>query len=142
LHVRGDAGRLEQVFLNLLTNAIDHAHGSATIDVAVRRSGNQARVEIQDHGQGIAPQDLAMLFEAYSRLGRAQRVGGLGLGLFVSREIVVAHGGEITATSRIGDGTTVAVTLPAEPLRAKPRRPAGNAPRARSRSRSAKAAAT
>jgi two-component system CheB/CheR fusion protein len=113
--VRGDAGRLEQVFLNLLANAVEHAPGSTSIDVAVRRSGGSAVVEVRDHGDGIAPEDMSLVFEAYTRLRHPQSVTGLGLGLFVSREIVVAHGGSITATSRLGDGTTIAVRLPVAP---------------------------
>ena len=108
LIVRGDAGRLEQVFLNLLANAVEHAGGSGDIDVVVRRSGTFAVVEVRDHGDGIAAEDLSVVFEAYTRLRHPQRATGLGLGLFVSREIVAAHGGTITATSRIGDGTTSA----------------------------------
>jgi two-component system, chemotaxis family, CheB/CheR fusion protein len=115
LMVRGDAGRLEQVFLNLLANAVEHAGGSGGIDVAVRRSGGFAVVEVRDHGDGIAPEDLSIVFEAYTRLRHPQRATGLGLGLFVSREIVAAHGGSITATSKIGDGTTISVRLPATP---------------------------
>ena len=115
LIVRGDAGRLEQVFLNLLANAVEHAGGSGGIDVAVRRSGGFAVVDVRDHGDGIAAEDLSIVFEAYTRLRHPQRATGLGLGLFVSREIVAAHGGSITATSRIGDGTTISVRLPAAP---------------------------
>ena len=55
-----------------------------------------------------------MLFEAYTRLGQPQTVSGLGLGLFVAREIIAAHGGSITVTSEIGTGTTFTVRLPAE----------------------------
>jgi two-component system CheB/CheR fusion protein len=113
--VRGDAGRLEQVFLNLLANAVEHAPGSTSIDVAVRRSGGSAVVEVRDHGDGIAAEDVSLVFEAYTRLRHPQSVTGLGLGLFVSREIVIAHGGSITATSRLGDGTTIAVRLPVAP---------------------------
>ncbi len=115
LMVLGDAGRLEQVFLNLLTNAIEHAGGSDAIDVAVRRSARSAVVVVRDHGAGIADEELSTVFEAYTRLRRPKRAAGLGLGLFVSREIVAAHGGSITATSRPGDGTTIAVRLPALP---------------------------
>lgn len=115
LTVRGDAGRLEQVFLNLLANALEHAAGSGAIDVVVRRSGGFAVVEVRDYGGGIAAEDLSIVFEAYTRLRQPQRATGLGLGLFVSREIVAAHGGTITATSRIGDGTTISVRLPAAP---------------------------
>ncbi|MEO8437150.1 MAG: CheR family methyltransferase [Chloroflexota bacterium] len=119
LMVLGDTGRLEQVFLNLLTNAIEHGSGSDTIDVVVHRSGRHAVVEVRDHGDGIADEDLATVFEAYTRLRRPQPATGLGLGLFVSREIVAAHGGSITATSRLGDGTKIVVRLPAFPARSK-----------------------
>jgi two-component system CheB/CheR fusion protein len=120
LTVRGDAGRLEQVFLNLLANAVEHAAGSSAIDVVVRRSGGFAVVEVRDHGDGIPAEDLSIVFEAYTRLRQPQRATGLGLGLFVSREIVAAHGGTITATSQIGDGTIISVRLPAAPRTAKP----------------------
>jgi two-component system CheB/CheR fusion protein len=116
LIVRGDAGRLEQVFLNLLANAVEHAAGSGAIDVVVRRSGRFAVVDVRDHGDGIPAEDLSIVFEAYTRLRHPQRATGLGLGLFVSREIVAAHGGSITATSRIGEGTTISVRLPASPV--------------------------
>jgi two-component system CheB/CheR fusion protein len=115
LEVRGDAGRLEQVFLNLLANAVEHAPGTDVIEVSVRRSGESAVATVRDHGKGIATEDLARMFEAYSRLGRPNRSSGLGLGLYVSREIVVAHGGTITAKSGLGVGTTFEVRLPIEP---------------------------
>ncbi|HEY8818214.1 MAG TPA: CheR family methyltransferase [Candidatus Limnocylindrales bacterium] len=113
LIVNGDAGRLAQVFLNLLANAIEHAGGSGAIEVTVRRSGAFAQVQVRDHGRGIAPEDLSILFEAYSRVGGRQRNRGLGLGLFVAREIVMAHEGTISATSTVGEGTTFTVRLPA-----------------------------
>ncbi|MEA2630206.1 MAG: two-component system, chemotaxis family, CheB/CheR fusion protein [Chloroflexota bacterium] len=123
LTVLGDAGRLEQVFLNLIANAIEHASGPGTIDVSVRRSGRQAVADVRDHGPGIGADDLSGLFEAYGRLGNQQRATGLGLGLFVSREIVIAHGGSIKATSVVGEGTTFSVRLPANPaVDAKPAR--------------------
>jgi two-component system, chemotaxis family, CheB/CheR fusion protein len=142
LDVRGDAGRLEQVFLNLLANAIEHAPGTDVIDVTVRRSGGSAVVKVRDHGKGIASDDLTRMFEAYSRLGRSNRASGLGLGLFVSREIVAAHGGTITATSRLGIGTTFEVRLPIESApartpasRATRSRPASAKPRAKSKAK-------
>ena len=148
LMVLGDAGRLEQVFLNLMANAVEHASGSGTIDVTIRRSAGQAVVEVRDHGDGIDADDLSFLFEAYTRLGRPQRNAGLGLGLFVSREIVVAHGGTITATSQIGDGTMFEVRLPTIPASTrsrtgttKPRARTAKSPasKAKPRARSAKA---
>ena len=122
VRVRADAGRLEQVFLNLLANATEHAPGSETIDVTVRASSDRAEVTVRDHGPGVAPEDLRTMFEAYTRLGHPHRLAGLGLGLYVAREIVTAHGGEIEATSRVGKGTVMTVSLPLARIRARARR--------------------
>jgi two-component system CheB/CheR fusion protein len=124
LRIRGDAGRLEQVFLNLVANAIEHAGGSGSIDVSVRRSDGFAVVTVRDHGRGIAAEDLAALFEAYVRLGSPKGSTGLGLGLFVAREIVAAHGGTITVTSQLGSGSTFTVRLPAMSAAAQRPKPA------------------
>jgi two-component system CheB/CheR fusion protein len=111
VRVRADAGRLGQVLLNLLGNAIEHAPRSASIDVAVRRAGQTAEIEVRDHGDGIPPDRLPRLFEAYGRLGQSRRTG-LGLGLYLAREIVTAHGGLIDISSVEGEGATVTVRLP------------------------------
>jgi two-component system CheB/CheR fusion protein len=108
--VRADAGRLEQVFVNLLANAVEHAAASP-IDVIVRRSGSSAIVEVRDHGPGIASSVLPQLFQPYARLGQKPSAG-LGLGLYLAREIVTAHGGSIDAASSLGEGTTIVVRLP------------------------------
>jgi two-component system CheB/CheR fusion protein len=110
--VRADPGRLEQVFLNLLSNAIEHAPESKAIEVQVKRSGRNAEISVRDHGPGVASEDLRTMFEAYTRLGQPHRGSGLGLGLYVAREIVTAHGGEIEATSIVGTGTLLTVRLP------------------------------
>ena len=112
LRLRGDPDRLAQVILNLLANAIEHAANTATIDVSVRRSARYAEIDVVDHGEGIPADSVPTLFEPYARLGQARRRMGLGLGLFVAREIVAAHGGEIAVTSRAGEGTTVTFRLP------------------------------
>jgi len=109
--IQGDAGRLGQVFVNLLANAVEHAAASPTIDVTVRRSGSVAVVEVCDHGPGIASNVLPQLFQPYTRLGQKPSAG-LGLGLYLAREIVTAHGGTIAAVSTLGSGTTIVVRLP------------------------------
>jgi two-component system CheB/CheR fusion protein len=108
--VRADAGRLEQVFVNLLANAVEHA-AKSTIDVTVRRSGSYAVVEVRDDGPGIASNVLPQLFQPYARLGQKASTG-LGLGLYLAREIVTAHGGTIEAESNLGEGTVIIVRLP------------------------------
>jgi two-component system CheB/CheR fusion protein len=112
VRVRGDAARLGQVFLNLMSNAIEHAPSSTTVDVTVSRVGRNAQVKVRDYGDGIAADGLPKLFQAYARLGHGRRRSGLGLGLYVAREIVTAHGGRIELSSRPGEGTTITVELP------------------------------
>ena len=75
------------------------------------RSGTFAVVEVCDHGPGIAAEVMPQLFQPYTRLGHKPSAG-LGLGLYLAREIVTAHGGTIEATSAFGAGTTVVVRLP------------------------------
>ena len=111
LRLKGDAGRLEQIFVNVLGNAVEHSAGTPTIEVSVRRSGGSAVVEVVDHGQGIASTELPLVFQPYVRLGGRQSAG-LGLGLYLAKEIVTAHGGTIEISSRRRKGTTITVRLP------------------------------
>jgi len=120
IRIQADGGRLEQVFVNLLANAVEHAAASPTIDVNVHQSGSTAVVEVRDHGPGIAAHDLPLLFQPYARLGK-KTSGGLGLGLYLAREIVTAHGGTIEAESKLGKGTAIIVHLPLGKPRAKSR---------------------
>jgi two-component system CheB/CheR fusion protein len=115
--IEGDEQRLEQVILNLLTNAANHAADSPCIDVRLRRVDSQAELDVQDYGPGIVPTDLANIFSRFYRTGRAGQLpgGGLGLGLYIAREITVAHGGTIDVRSTIGEGTTFTVRLPLGP---------------------------
>ena len=108
----------EQVFVNLLSNAVEHAATSPTIDVTVRRSGSVAVVEVRDHGPGIASNVMPQLFQPYTRLG-SKPSAGLGLGLYLAREIVTAHGGTIEAESTLGEGTVIVVRLPLGKRRAR-----------------------
>jgi two-component system CheB/CheR fusion protein len=109
--LHGDAVRLEQVFVNLLSNAVEHAQSSPTIDVNISKAGSTAAVEVCDQGPGIPPEVLPLLFKPYARLGH-RASSGLGLGLYLAREIVTAHGGTIEAESNFGEGTVITVRLP------------------------------
>jgi two-component system CheB/CheR fusion protein len=114
LRVAGDAGRLEQVLLNLLTNAFAYAPSEGAVEVRLRRVGGDAVLTVQDDGQGIAADQLPHLFSRYYQVARPDRPsqGGLGLGLFICQEVVAAHGGRIDVTSTEGKGTTFTVWLP------------------------------
>nr|BDT38128.1 CHASE domain-containing protein [Myxococcus sp. MH1] len=108
---RWDRLRLEQVLTNLMSNALKYGHG-APVDVRVRGDAELARVEVQDRGIGIAPEDAARVFDRFERAVSSRHYGGLGLGLFITRQLVEAHGGRILLESRPGEGSTFIVHLP------------------------------
>ncbi len=114
LRVRGDAGRLEQVLFNLLTNAFAHAPNETPVDVRLRRVGAEIALEVQDYGRGIAADQLPHLFARFYQVARLDRPSqaGLGLGLFICQELATAHGGRIAVASTEGAGTTFSVWLP------------------------------
>ncbi|MGZ3640456.1 MAG: ATP-binding protein, partial [Ktedonobacterales bacterium] len=118
LVVMADSVRLEQVVLNLLSNAIKYAPGTQRIDVRLRRvegaAGAEAQLEVQDYGSGISAVDLPQIFTRYFQSTQTTSEGpdGLGLGLFITKELVTAHEGTITVTSLVGQGTTFTVRLP------------------------------
>ncbi|HLH25032.1 MAG TPA: CheR family methyltransferase [Chloroflexota bacterium] len=117
LVVEGDARRLQQVGLNLLTNAIKYAAGTEFIDVGLRRINGHAELTVQDYGPGIPAADQPNVFSRfYQAAGADSRArGGLGLGLYICRAIVEAHGGTIDLRSREGEGATFTVRLPLRP---------------------------
>ncbi|HLV99269.1 MAG TPA: chemotaxis protein CheB [Ktedonobacterales bacterium] len=114
LSVSGDTGRLEQILLNLLNNAMTYAPQSKQIDVRVRQVENEAEVQVQDYGQGIPQADLPHLFSRFYQAARSDRQTkrGLGLGLYIVRELVTAHNGRISVDSSEGKGTTFTIRLP------------------------------
>ncbi|HEX3722586.1 MAG TPA: ATP-binding protein, partial [Nitrolancea sp.] len=112
--VAADAGRLEQVVLNLLRNAITYAPNTECIDVRVNRVDGCALIEVIDQGMGISAIDLPHLFTRFYQVKRQDRParGGLGLGLFISKQIVDAHSGRIEVSSTEGEGATFRIFLP------------------------------
>jgi signal transduction histidine kinase len=113
--VTGDALRLEQVVVNLVTNAIKYTPAGGHLRVIVERSGDEAIFRVIDDGVGIAEDMLAVVFELFAQVDRTldRSNGGLGIGLTLVRSLVELHGGRVEATSEgIGKGTTISVTLP------------------------------
>ncbi|AZD02691.1 hybrid sensor histidine kinase/response regulator [Pseudomonas chlororaphis] len=106
-----DEFRIEQVISNLLTNALRYG-AKSPIEVRVYSTGGQARVEVRDHGIGISEENQARIFQQFERVSVNHAVAGLGLGLFISEQIVTAHGGTIEVDSRIGEGALFRVCLP------------------------------
>jgi len=108
-----DEFRIEQVVSNLLTNALRYG-GRSPIQVRVYREGNEARVEVQDRGIGISAENQKRIFQQFERVSAKTVVAGLGLGLFISEQIVAAHGGSIVVESEINEGALFRVCLPIE----------------------------
>ncbi|MRG91854.1 AAA family ATPase [Polyangium spumosum] len=108
---RWDPHRLEQVVTNLLTNAIKFGE-RAPIEITVTAEDRVARLAVTDHGIGIPAEVQAQLFERFRRGVSSQHYGGLGLGLYITRTIVEAHGGRIRLSSEVGRGSTFCVELP------------------------------
>ena len=109
-----DRLRLEQVLTNLLSNAFKFGQGKP-ITLTVGCDGERAVLGVQDEGLGISLADQQRVFGRFERAVPTHRFGGLGLGLYIAREIVEAHGGEISLASTPGAGTTFTITLPRVP---------------------------
>lgn len=112
-----DRFRLEQVITNLLTNALRYGQGSP-ITLEVLHDCAHALIRISDQGMGVAPEDQERIFQRFERANTASALGGLGLGLYICREIVERHGGTIRVESTLGQGATFIVELPGAHARA------------------------
>ncbi|MGC3997791.1 MAG: ATP-binding protein [Anaeromyxobacter sp.] len=108
-----DPARMDQVVSNLLSNAIKYGRGSP-VEVRVRAEHDRVRLDVVDHGIGIAPEDQARIFGRFERAVSPRNFGGLGLGLWIARSLVEAHGGRIGVLSAPGHGATFTVDLPAQ----------------------------
>jgi signal transduction histidine kinase len=106
-----DAFRVEQIVVNLISNALRYGQGQP-IEISLAHTQNSAVIEVRDHGIGINAKDQERIFDAFERVVHQDRTGGLGLGLFITKQLVDAHGGAITLQSQPGNGALFSVTLP------------------------------
>jgi signal transduction histidine kinase len=106
-----DSFRIEQILINLLTNAMRYGKGKP-ISLSLYRQDNQAVICVNDQGIGIAKENHERIFQRFERAIDAAEVSGLGLGLFIVKEIVLAHKGTLSLTSELGQGATFMVKLP------------------------------
>lgn len=114
LQIQADPTRLAQVYDNLLSNAIKYAPG-AQVKITLSKEAKQAHMTVSDNGPGIASENLKNLFNRFYRVPSTNvTVRGTGLGLYICRRIIQAHGGEITVESILGEGTTFHIKLPLE----------------------------
>jgi signal transduction histidine kinase len=108
---RWDRARLEQALSNLVANSVKYGAGKP-IEIEIEGDEKVGRVSVQDHGIGIAIEDQARLFTRFERLLPVQHYGGFGLGLWIARQIVEAHGGTIWLSSKPGEGSRFTIELP------------------------------
>jgi signal transduction histidine kinase len=106
-----DDFRIEQIVVNLLTNALRYGGGQPVV-VTLAVMEDSVRVDVRDHGPGVAPQYQTRIFELYERGVGSEAPSGLGLGLFISRQLAEAHGGSLTLHSEPGAGAVFSLTLP------------------------------
>jgi signal transduction histidine kinase len=111
---RWDRLRLDQVLTNLLSNALKYGEGKR-VDIEARIERDRARIAVRDRGIGIPVEDQRRIFDRFQRLLPVRHYGGFGLGLWIVKQIVDAHGGKIFVTSRPGEGSTFEVELPLRP---------------------------
>ena len=112
--IQGDELRLEQVFQNLIQNALKYSEPTTPVFVAAKEHAAHVCVEVRDRGIGIPQVAFPHLFERFYRAANVQEgpVGGMGIGLYVVKEIVELHGGQVTVESTEGQGSTFTVYLP------------------------------
>ncbi len=111
-----DQGRINQVLTNILSNAIKYSGDGAKIDITLQEIDKFYEVQIADNGMGIPKKDVDRIFERFYRVdkARSRSLGGTGLGLSITKQIILAHGGEIEAKSTLGVGTTMIIRFKKE----------------------------
>lgn len=113
--VPADGARLEQVFTNLIDNALKFSTAPAPVDVEIRAHSGEVDISVADRGMGLDEETAERIFEAFGRGRNADEIQGLGLGLYIAQQIVVRHGGRIEGRRRTpGPGTEFTVSLPTE----------------------------
>ena len=109
----GDATALEHVFTNLVENAIKYSEPGTEIRLSVEEGDSEVLIKVADHGQGIDPDDLPHIFERFRQAnGHGRTRTSVGLGLYIVRSLVAAHGGRVWADSTLGAGTTFTIAMP------------------------------
>ena len=113
LHVFGDVYRLKQIFINLISNALNYTPKGGKVNVILKDGGDQAVFIVSDTGIGIEKEEIPRIFERFYRVdkARSRNSGGTGLGLAIVKHLVEAHKGRIYVSSTVGEGTAFTVKL-------------------------------
>jgi two-component system phosphate regulon sensor histidine kinase PhoR len=110
--IEADSGRIRQVFFNLLSNAIKYSDPGGNIIVKAEKRKNELLFEVTDQGIGMSQKALQHLFERFYRAEDKLARGGTGLGLYITKQIIEAHGGRIWVESKLNEGSTFSFNLP------------------------------
>ncbi len=110
LKANWDKTRIEQVFINLITNAAKFAPGK--VQISVREEGQFINISVRDYGKGIPANKLVTIFDRFERVSNNDHIGGLGLGLFIVKQIIEGHNGDIAITSEMDKGSCFSINLP------------------------------
>jgi signal transduction histidine kinase len=112
--VLGDRARIDQILLNILSNAIKYTPGGGTVTIKGAFSAKTASISVTDTGRGVPREKLESIFEPFVQLGRSLSSAheGMGLGLSISRDLARGMGGDLTVSSKVGVGSTFTLTLP------------------------------
>ncbi|KQR95670.1 PAS domain-containing sensor histidine kinase [Chryseobacterium sp. Leaf180] len=111
--IMGDELQISQVINNLISNAIKYSPGSSKVDVYISKVGDFIKISVKDYGMGISPHDKEKIFERFYRARDIQKkFPGLGIGLYISHEIIINHKGTLWVESDLGEGSTFSFTLP------------------------------
>jgi len=110
--IHADVDRLDRIVINLLSNALKYSAPDTPVLLRAQSAGAKVAVTVRDRGEGIPPDVLSHLFERFYRAPEGRKAEGIGLGLYITRLLVEAHGGEITVESTVGEGSAFTFTLP------------------------------
>jgi PAS domain S-box-containing protein len=112
-----DEGRIAQVLNNLLTNAVKFSPEGGIIEISTTTDESTVTTSVRDYGLGMTPEHVELVFDKFYRANPENpQISGLGLGMNIVKQIVAEHGGEISISSNLGEGTTVTFTLPLEDI--------------------------
>ncbi len=112
-HVMGDKVQLDRVICNILGNALKYIPSGASVTVTTHSANDAVKIDISDTGNGIPEKDVDTMFQKFRRSSATGKIDGMGLGLYISKAVTEAHGGSISLKSRLGEGTTFTISIPA-----------------------------
>ena len=108
-----DSDRLDEIISNLISNAIKYGEGKPIlITISYEPSSASAKISVKDHGKGIAEAEYKTIFQKFTRIGISKTIEGSGLGLYIVKQLVEAHGGTVAVSSELGKGSTFTILLP------------------------------